>query len=448
MLFLFFSLSLQGNQVTVVGCGHVGLTLAAVLSHGGHTIICVDIDKETIAELNNQKLHIYEPQLQDLLFDASRRGKVVFVDDVRRAMDSEIFYICVATPIASDGTCDCSALYSVFHDVVRECSDTNALKIICVKSTVPPGTMRALHDYLVKEKKHNIHLVYNPEFMREGSAIDDTYTSNPIVLAGESLDALQRIEDMYNNFLNHTVKVIKTNFETAEIIKYAWNSFSAMRVAYVNELALLCRECNADISTVVQGLALSEELLPTGTIKPGPGYGGSCLPKDASSFSKVLEENGFSFSVIHRVIRSNKNHIDRVIQDVLALLEVSEGQKIVTLLGLSFKAHTNDIRNAPSVDIIKALIEKGIIVKAYDPQAISDMKKLFPHIQYFDSPYEAIKDTDCIVALTEWEEIKKIDFDKVALLCNKRVIVDTRNMYNVEVLRKHNFTYLNMGRTR
>ena len=357
MLFLFFSLSLQGNLVTIVGCGHVGLTLAAVLSHGGHAIICVDIDKEKITGLNNQKLHIYEPQLQDLLFDASRRGKVVFVDDVRRAIDSEIFYICVATPIASDGTCDCSALYSVFHDVVRQCSDASALKIICVKSTVPPGTMRTLHDYLVKEKKHNIHLIYNPEFMREGSAIDDTYTSNPIVLAGESLDALQRIEDMYNNFLNHTVKVIKTNFETAEIIKYAWNSFSAMRVAYVNELALLCRECNADISTVVQGLALSEELLPTGTIKPGPGYGGSCLPKDASSFSKVMEENGFSFSVIHRVIRSNKNHIDRVIQDVLALLEVSEGQKIVTLLGLSFKAHTNDIRNAPSVDIIKTLME-------------------------------------------------------------------------------------------
>ena len=359
-------------------------------------------------------------------------------------MDYEIFYICVATPITSNGTCDCSFLYSVFDDIVERCSDTDSFKIICVKSTVPPGTMRKLHEYLVKKKKHTIHLVYNPEFMREGSAIHDI-SNNPIVLAGESLDAMQKIENMYNNFLNHTISVIKTNFETAEMIKYAWNSFSAIRIAYVNELALLCREFNADIQTVVQGLALSEHLLPTDTISPGPGYGGSCLPKDTVSFSTIMEEKGFSSSIIHRVIKSNKNHIARLIQDLFALLEVSEGQKIVTILGLSFKANTNDIRNAPSIDIIRALTEKGIIVKAYDPQAIHNMKELFPHIQYFDSPYEAIKDTDCIVVLTEWKEIKEIDFDKAALLCNKRVIIDTRNIYDTHMLKKHNFTYLNMG---
>ena len=254
--------------------------------------------------------------------------------------------------------------------------------------------------------------------MREGSAIHDIYTNNPLVLAGESLDAIQKIENMYGNFLNHKIKVIKTNFETAEIIKYAWNSFSAMRIAYVNELALLCRALNADISTVVQGLASSERLLPTDVLKPGPGYGGSCLPKDTLSFSKVMKDKGFSSSIIHQVIKSNKNHIERIIQDLFALLGTSKSQKIVTILGLSFKADTNDIRNAPSIDIIRALIEKGIIVKAYDPKAMDNMKELFPHVHYFDSPYEAIKDTDCIVVLTEWEEIKEIDFDKVAVLCN------------------------------
>ncbi len=336
-------------------------------------------------------------------------------------------------------------LYSVFHDIVRECSNTHSLKIICVKSTVPPGTIRTLHNNVVQEKKETLQVVYNPEFMREGSAIDDVLNNNPIVIAAESQEAIEIVEKIYSAIIHSNSTIIKTSFETAELIKYSWNSFSAIRIAYVNELALLCRSFNADISLLIQGLALSEQLLPTHALKPGPGYGGSCLPKDTISFANVLEKNGCSSSIIHQVINSNQNHIAKLITDIFALLGTHKSQKVVTLLGLTFKAHTNDIRNAPSINIIKALLDKGIAVKAYDPKALNAMSELFPQIEYFDCPYEAVKDTDCIVVLTEWDEIKKLDFEKVSKLCHKKVIIDTRNMYDIEILKKQNFRCITMG---
>lgn len=439
VLFLF-NISVYGNQITIIGCGYVGLALASILSRNGHTIVCVDIDKEKITSLNNYTLPFYEPNLDDTLFNAARKGTIIFVDDVERVLESEIFYLCVATPTDATGKCDCSLLNSCFNTIISKVDA--ASKIICIKSTVPPGTMQRLQA-LIKEKKHSIHLVYNPEFLREGSALQDIM-NNPIVIGGESTQAIEKIADLYSNF--QTYRIIKTNFETAEILKYAWNSFSAMRITYINELAVLCRKFNADIATVTQGLALSECLLPTAAIKPGPGYGGSCLPKDAAAFAKVMEEQGFSSSIIHQVITSNNNHRKRLISDVCALLGKSEYQKVVTILGLAFKAHTNDIRNSPAIDLIKALIERGIIVKVYDPQAMNSMKELFAHIHYCNSPYQAVQGADCIVVLTDWDEFKEIDFDKIAVLCNKKIIVDTKNIYNPELLKKYNFTLYNYGK--
>ena len=443
LLLLLFSSFLHATHVTIVGCGYVGLTMAGVLLKCGHSVVCVDINRKKIAQLKNKTLPIYEPQLKELLF--ADESKILFVNTLGQAADSEVFFICVATPTEMNGACDYSFLYAAFHEVLDECSKTGESKIVCVKSTVPPGTLRKLHD-IIQEKNLPISLVYNPEFMREGSALEDVYNTNPIVLAGEFLDAVQRIEELYRPIMHSSLQIIKTNFETAELIKYGWNAFSALRIAYVNELALLCRAFDADISAVVQGLALSEGLLPTNALKPGPGYGGSCLPKDVLSFSKVVADQGIAHSIIHHIINSNNHHIGTVVQDIYRLLGKSRQKKIITLLGLSYKPCTDDIRNAPAIEIIKALSKRhDIRIHAYDPQAISNTRELFPDITYFDSPYQAMQDADCIVVLTEWDEIKKIDLDKVALLCNKKVIIDTRNIFDTATLKRTGFTYINMG---
>lgn len=439
LLFFLANCTLYAYKISIVGCGYVGLTLASVLLNQGHEILCVDIDEKKISELNNRHLPMYEPNLQDSLFNSPYSKNLSFTQNITLS-NSKIYYICVASPTDSDGRCNCSFLHTAFNDVIKSCNTTD-IKVISIKSTVPPGTIRKLMACIPDEKKNNIHIIYNPEFMREGSALHDIYTNNPIVLGTESLYAMQMLEELYTAFLNPKIKIIKTNFETAEMIKYAWNSFSAIRLTYINELTFLCKTYGADITTIIQGLALNEEFLPTKSIIPGPGYGGSCLPKDTLSFANIMKESGLFPSIVHQAIQSNLAHKKRVIANIFACLSSSNEQQAVTLLGLSFKADTNDIRSAPSIDIIQALLDRGIIVKAYDPQATSDMKKLFPSVQYFDSPYDAIKNSDCLVLLTEWQEIKELDLNKVASLCGKKIVIDTKGIWDTQKLRQLNFTY-------
>jgi UDPglucose 6-dehydrogenase len=337
-------------------------------------------------------------------------------------------------------------LFQAFDDILNNTSK-ESLKIICVKSTVSPGTMAKLIKRLHETGRQDIDLAYNPEFMREGSALNDVLHRNPVVLASYSDYALKKLDGIYTRLLgSDKVNFIKTNFETAEVIKYAWNSFSAIRIAYVNELALLSRKFGADISSIIRGLALSEELLPTKKLIPGPGYGGSCLPKDTTGFSRIIEQEGFSKSMVHQAIDSNKKHVDYLIDDIRSQLKDSGEGNTVTLLGLSFKANTNDIRNAPSINIIRSLLDQGVCVKAFDPKAMSEMKVMFPGVEYYDSPYNAIKNTDCIVVLTEWEEIINLNLTKASSLCRHKKIIDTRNLFNTQILHDLGFDYINMGK--
>ncbi len=430
---------LCGQKITIIGAGQVGLVTATFFAHKGHTVFCVDTDEERIEKLKSNNVYLYEPGLQKLLFNCG----ITFTTDLSDAKNTEFFFICVGTPTDSAGACDCSILRNAFYDLVALC-DSNSKKIICIKSTVPPGTMQSLKKYLLDHNKHTIGLIYNPEFMRTGSAIKDLKKNNPLVLGSECAQTVQEIEKLYNATFGPNIKTMKTNFETAEIIKYAWNSFSAIRIAYANELALLCRAFKGDIKQIMECLALSEQLLPTRNIKSGPGYGGSCLPKDAKAFSHVLDTIGLSSSMVHQAIRSNENHIERLTQNLLDLLGSFRRKKIVTILGLSFKANTNDVRGSPAIPLIQTLTDRGVAIKAYDPKAIPNMKKIFPTIQYFNSPYEAIEDSDCIVVLTGWKEIKELDLEKVTRLCNKKLLIDTRDLFDRDLLEKYEFTYLKM----
>ena len=440
ILIIFYNSVLTEN-ISIIGCGYVGLTMIGILTKCKHKVIGFDINKNIISSLQENIINIYEPGLDELLFN---NKNINFTTNINEVIGSKIIYICVPTPSNIDGSCDLSFLFKAFKNILDLCNN-DEYKIICIKSTVPPGTLSQLQDLIIKNDKLNISLVYNPEFMREGSAINDVCTTNPIILGGEP-ETTQKILDLYKLFMSNQTKVIQTNFESAEIIKYAWNSFSAIRISYINELALLCKAFKANIFKVIQGFSLSEDLLPTNVIKPGPGWGGSCFPKDTLSFSHILEKQGFTNSIVHAAIDSNENHKKIIIKNILeSFSDDFLGEKQVALLGLSFKANTNDIRNAPSIDIIKALLNNNIKINAYDPKANDNMKTIFPSINYYDNPYDAVKNVDSIVILTEWQEIKNLDLKKIASLCKKKFLLDFRNCFNPLELKKHGFNYSNMG---
>lgn len=426
-------------NITVVGCGYVGLTLAGTLLKAEHDVTCIDTNAARIEQLANRHVPLYEPHLHDALFNAPCSKTVRFSSSLRQA---DVYFICVPTPLDEEGKCDCSQVYAAFEHIATH-HDPQRYAVICVKSTVPPGTMAALNTAL-KEKGFNLGLVYNPEFTREGTALHDI-THNPVVLGGESHDALQKIESLYAFPLPHG-PVITTNFETAELFKYAWNCFSALRITFVNELASMCKNCDADITTVIQGMVLSEQLLPTASLKPGPGYGGSCLPKDVATFATSTEKKGLAPLLVHHLIQANNNHKKRIVDDICTALPHTRRQPTVALLGLSYKAGTDDIRNSPAIDIVTALLEHNVILRVYDPQAMNNMKELFPALYYAHSSYDAIENADCMVVVTEWEEFKQLDFEKVATLCNKKIVVDTRNIFDPALLQKHGFQLINMGR--
>lgn len=433
---------LFGEKIAVIGSNYVGLATTSVLLHCGHEITCVDIDTQKIDQLKQGKMTIFESKIEEHIFNNSSFDKCSFTNDILEALHSPIIFICIGTPTMESGECDSKGIFELLNVIVQSSKEQ---KIICVKSSLSPGTMRKLKSVLDNAAVTH-HLVYHPEFMRQGSALVDMMEKNPIVLGGESAEVFDRIESLYDGLVKNGIKVIKTNYETAELIKYAWNSFSAIRISYINELAVLCNEFSGDIATLIGAIALSEKLLPTEELNPGPGYGGSCLPKDTKAFATLIEEKGMASSMVHQAIISNERHIQNLIKSIYASLNHSVANKRIAILGLSFKANTDDIRYAPAVEIISALKNDGAFIQAYDPQAIKNMQKIFPDIAYFDSPYDAVKLADCIIVLTDWELIKSIDLKTVALLCHNKIIFDPRNLYDPCLARKLGFRLFNLGR--
>lgn len=386
----------------------------------------MDIKKERIIALRNQQTPLYEPGLDLLLF----QYPIVFTDHIADIPDSSIVYICTGTPPDAQGYCDISSIYQVI-DALNTANKTPSL--ICIKSTIAPGTMSTLKQYLNGTQLKTTALVYNPEFMREGSALQDIYNTNPIVIGGESPEAIAKIESLYQQFLVKypTIRVIKTNHETAELIKYGWNGFSALRITFFNELNHLCQHFSADMSQVIEGIAESEVLLPTKNIKPGCGFGGSCLPKDVEGLSKTFENYGLKSTLMHQTLFSNQQHIQSIANRVIESLANTHFESpTVAILGLTFKANTDDIRNAPSITIIQRLMDQGYHIHVYDPYANFIMKSHFPTLTYFTSPYEAIDNADCILILTEWPQIKELSLKKIASLVKSKKIIDPKGLFN------------------
>jgi len=438
----------RSKNVAVIGTGYVGLIVGSSLADMGNTIICADIDREKISKLSNLQMPIYEPGLKELV--AKNIDRISFTIDVQDAIKkSEIIIVAVGTPTLKNYKSDLRALHAVARTIGQALQGEDCYKVVCIKSTVPVGTnkqiKKILSQYIGDDSKFD--LVSNPEFLRAGAALSDLYKKNPVILGSDSEKALDIMAELYSPLVESGITLIRANdFATAEMAKYAWNSLVALKVSYANDLSRFCDSCGADVFKVIQTIGFNDAVLPFKNVKPGPGLGGSCLPKDTRAFVKMADDQEVDFSIIKAVINSSAIQKKFVVKKLYDLLGESVEGKIISVLGLAFKANTDDIRKSPAIIVIDELLQDGAIIKAYDPKATENMRQLFPEVKYCDSAYEAVEGADAMIALTSWEDIKNIDLAKVHELMNGNIIVDGRNMFDPGEFVRYGFEFANLGR--
>ena len=433
------------KRITVIGTGYVGLVSGAGISDFGHNVCCVDIDKEKIDLLNNGKIPIYEPGLKALVDRNSKSKRLLFSYKIKEAVQSaDVIFIAVGTPQGKSGKADVSSVLDV-ADLIGK--NINNYKVICTKSTVPIGTGRKIIDIINNNNNNNIEYDYcsNPEFLREGKAVSDFLHPDRIVLGVTSQKAYEYMKDVYRPLYINKTPIIQTNIKTAEMIKYAANSFLALKISYINEMANLCDEIGADINIVSEALGSDGRISPK-FLHPGPGYGGSCFPKDTKALINIAQKYNLEMFTINAAIKTNTNQRIRMLNKLKKLLKGKLKNKTIGILGLAFKQETDDVRESASIDIILALQKQGANIKAYDPIANDSMKKIIPNIKYKLSWQSAVKDCDAIVIMTEWNEFRGMDLSQLKELMSTPIVLDTRNILNISELKKLEFTYDNVGR--
>ena len=433
------------KKITIIGTGYVGLVSGAGISDFGHSVICVDILQEKIDQLNNGEIPIYEPGLNELIKKNTDAGRLSFSSDVENAiMDSEVIFIAVGTPQNLDGSADISAVESVAR-VIGE--NLNTYKVICTKSTVPIGTGKRVVDIIKKYNENNLDFDYvsNPEFLREGSAVKDFLWPDRIVIGADNEKSFNIMEQVYAPLYINEKPIMHTTIVTAEMIKYAANAFLALKISYINEVANLCDSLGADVHEVAKAMG-QDGRISSKFLHPGPGYGGSCFPKDTQAFASLSREQGLTMNTIEAAIETNQSQKDRMVNKMRNLFHGNFKDKQIGILGLSFKPNTDDVRESASIEMISAIIADGGIVKAYDPIANEMMKSIFNNIDYVDSWEEACKNSDGVAVMTEWNEFRGISIEKLKELLNEPILLDTRNIFNIEKLIENNFTFDNVGR--
>ncbi len=435
-------------KVAIFGTGYVGLVTGVCISDFGLHVVCIDIDEEKIKRLQQGKVPIYEPGLDVFLERNIRAERISFSIDAKRSIeDADVIFIAVGTPPAENGEADMQYVYKVAHDIGMY---IDGYKVIVNKSTVPIGTGQKVKEIISNELKErsesfSFDVVSNPEFLREGKALQDFTHPDRIVLGVESEQAAEIMKKVYRPlFLNETPFII-TNVETAEMIKYASNSFLATKIAFINEIANLCEVVGANIQQVAKAMGRDGRISPK-FLHAGPGFGGSCFPKDIRALAQIGEKHGVDMSVIKTVMASNEYQKKRVVDKLKAALGEIKGKQI-GILGLSFKPETDDIREAPAITVIKALINEGAIVRAYDPQAINEVNKqdFSKAITLCKHAYDTAEGTDAIVIMTEWHEFRNMDLTLLKKIMRHPVFYDTRNIYVRKDIEDMGFTYIGTG---
>ncbi|UZJ79348.1 UDP-glucose dehydrogenase family protein [Fictibacillus sp. KU28468] len=429
-------------RISVVGTGYVGLVTGVALSHIGHTVTCIDIDEEKVSQMNSGKSPIYEPGLEELMVENINQGRLFFSTNHQEGFEgSKVIYIAVGTPEKSDGSADLSFIEQVAKDIAHNIKED---VIVVTKSTVPVGTNHYIKDLINQHLARNVkvEVVSNPEFLREGSSVYDTFNGDRIVVGADSEEAAQVIKKINEPF---GIPVYVTDVQSAEMIKYASNAFLATKISFINEIGKICEKLGADIESVAYGMGLDKRI-GSMFLNAGIGYGGSCFPKDTKALTQIASNIDHQFELLESVIKVNNNQQRLLIEKAKARFRSLKGKR-VALLGLSFKPNTDDMREAASIVICKKLLEEEAQVIAYDPIAVSNARKIIgDQVQYTENLYEALENSNLAFIVTEWNEIKELPLNIYEETMKFPVIFDGRNCYDPKEVEKYNIEYHSVGR--
>lgn len=432
-------------KIAIIGTGYVGLVSGACLADFGHGVTCIDIDKEKIERLKKGEVPIYEPELNNLVQKNVSSGRLNFATDYSAINHSQVVFIAVGTPTSrrGDGYADLSYVYEAAKEIAK---NLKSYAVIVNKSTVPVGTAQQVAR-IIKETNPDadFDVASNPEFLREGAAIADFMRPDRIVIGVKTKKAEEIMREVYKPLYLLETPFVITTPESAEIIKYAANAFLTAKISFINEVANLCEEVGADVQAVAAGIGLDGRIGKK-FLHAGPGYGGSCFPKDSKAYMRICQEHNTPSRIIEAVTEVNNAQKVKMVQKIRRALGGSEAGKIIGVLGLAFKPETDDMREAQSIFILSALMEKGARVRAHDPQAMKEAKKELSQIEYCSGPYEACEGVDAIVLMTEWNEYRALDLERIKALLKQPVFVDLRNVYEPDKMKEAGFRYYSVGR--
>ena len=440
-------------NISVIGTGYVGLVQGTCLADLGNSVICIDKSDAKIKTLSQGECPFYEPRVSEMIKQNMTMSRLSFTTNLHAGIsNAEIIFIAVGTPANHEGNADLTQIMDVVNDIGHYLktfpSDRRQYRVLVMKSTVPVGTCQIAINALTSlglEESEDFDIVSNPEFLREGSAVQDFFKPDRVVLGGKTTKALKLVGEVYSTLYRIESPLIKTNLETAELSKYASNAFLATKISFINEMANLCDSVGADIHTIAHIMG-SDGRISKYFLHPGPGYGGSCFPKDTLAIVSQGKQHDINLNVINAAIKANSFQKKVVVQKITQHLPSLSG-KYIGILGLAFKPNTDDMRDAPSIDIIQDLLDLGATIKVFDPKAIENAKELFgDSIQFQNNVYDTIDNIDALVVLTEWNSFRNLDFDRVKALMTQPIIIDARNMYSPEDLKSKGFIYEGIGR--
>ena len=432
------------RHIAIIGTGYVGLVSGSGISDFGHKVICADIAEEKIKMLQTGKMPIYEPGLDELVDRNTKAERLSFSTDVGKTIrDSEVIFIAVSTPQSENGEADISAVTAVAKTIGQ---NLNNRKVVCTKSTVPIGTGKLVTSIINENNPEKMEFDYvsNPEFLREGSAVKDFLWPDRLVIGTESEWGFEVMRDVYRPLYINETPIVHTTVETAELIKYASNAFLSLKISYINEISALCEKIGADVHVVAKAMGSDGRISPK-FLHPGPGFGGSCFPKDTIALVAMAKNKNVPMRTIQAAIETNAHQKKRMVKKLQALTGDFSGLKI-GILGLAFKSKTDDVRESASLEMVGSLLNAGAQVKAYDPEANTSFAEFYPQITYCKTWEEAVKDTDAVAVMTEWNEFRTMDAKTLKNLMKSPIILDTRNILSRKELQKNGFSFDNVGR--
>ena len=431
-------------DIAVIGTGYVGLVTGAGLADFGNDVICVDVDVRKIEALRNGMIPIYEPGLDKLVSKNVGEGRLRFTTDLPQAIQAaRAIFIAVGTPPKPDGSADLRYVEEVANSIARH---MNGPKLIITKSTVPIGTGRMIENIIASHGNgHRASIVSNPEFLREGSAIEDFMKPDRVVIGASDDDAAEMMKEIYAPLHSLEIPFVVTNVESSELIKYAANGFLATKITFINEIAVVCERVGANVQDVAIGMGLDSRIGPK-FLQAGPGFGGSCFPKDTSAMADISRRHGYEFQIMEAVLRVNDAVKLRMIDKIVEALGGDIKGCTIAMLGLAFKPETDDMRDSPTIPIIRGLQERGATVRAYDPQAMENARIIFDDVVYCADAYQTAEGADALVLATEWNEFRALNFERIKKALRQPVLVDLRNVYDPQRMQALGYTYTSVGR--